>query len=243
MNKNGICPPYVVIEGNIGAGKSTFVSLIKRYLDVHVVYEPHEQWQSVGSSAENILEKFYTDMPRWAYTFQSYAFVTRVRAQQQAAQQFPHLTQIVERSVYSDRYCFAKNCFELGYMNALEWKLYQEWFSWLVDNYTQRPHGFIYLRTTPDVCHERLKKRDRKEEVGVGLDYLQSLHDKHERWLIDKEGVAPSLSDVPALVLDANQEFEGNRHLQQEWVQQIKDFMGETPYCVPLGSTEQVLGL
>ncbi len=43
-----------IIEGNIGAGKSTFVSLIKKELDVHVVYEPHDQWQMVGGT-ENLL--------------------------------------------------------------------------------------------------------------------------------------------------------------------------------------------
>ncbi len=117
--------PTFIIEGNIGAGKSTFVSLIKKELDVHVVYEPHDQWQMVGGT-ENLLEKFYTDTSRWAYTFQTYAFVSRVRAQELHRKQYPYMPQVLERSVYSDRYCFAKNCFELGYMNVLEWKLYQE---------------------------------------------------------------------------------------------------------------------
>ncbi len=114
MNKR---TPTFIIEGNIGAGKSTFVSLIKKELDVHVVYEPHDQWQMVGGT-ENLLEKFYTDTARWAYTFQTYAFVSRVRAQEQHRKEYPHMPQVLERSVYSDRYCFAKNCFELGYKHA-----------------------------------------------------------------------------------------------------------------------------
>lgn len=97
--------------------KSTFVSLIKKELELHVVYEPHDQWQMVGKT-ENLLEKFYTDTSRWAYTFQTYAFVSRVRAQEQRRKQYPHMPQVLERSVYSDRYCFVKNCFELGYKHA-----------------------------------------------------------------------------------------------------------------------------
>ena len=37
----------IIVEGNIGAGKSTFLRLINDLLDVQVVYEPHEQWQNV----------------------------------------------------------------------------------------------------------------------------------------------------------------------------------------------------
>ena len=42
-----------VVEGNIGAGKSTFLKMLKEYLNVQVVLEPHEQWQRVGGSDHN----------------------------------------------------------------------------------------------------------------------------------------------------------------------------------------------
>ena len=172
---------YFVVEGNIGAGKSTFLKVINTFLNAQVVYEPHEKWQNV--QGENLLDRFYTDTHRWAYTFQTYAFITRVLEREKAALNNTHPFQILERSVFSDRYCFAKNCFELGLMNALEWKLYQEWFTWLVDTYTVKPSGFIYMQTDPKVCYKRLLKRNRSEEGGVTLEYLELLHDKHERWL------------------------------------------------------------
>lgn len=45
------------------------------------------------------------------------------------------------------------------------------------------PDGFIYLRATPDICMGRMKRRSRVEEVGVQMEYLQGLHQKHEDWL------------------------------------------------------------
>ena len=45
------------------------------------------------------------------------------------------------------------------------------------------PDGFIYLRATPDICMNRLQRRQRTEEGGVTLEYLQGLHQKHEDWL------------------------------------------------------------
>lgn len=41
----------------------------------------------------------------------------------------------------------------------------------------------IYLRTTPEVAYQRLKARARSEEKIVSLEYLQDLHNLHEKWL------------------------------------------------------------
>ena len=223
VHKTSVLKSFMV-EGNIGAGKSTFLRLIEKYLPVQIVYEPVDQWQQVAAG-ENLLERFYKDTKRWAYTFQSYAFITRVMEQQKKAIESRHGLQILERSVYSDRYCFAKNCFEMGTMSPLEWSLYQEWFDWLIENYVQKPDGFIYLRTSPEKSYERLKKRARSEEKVVPLEYLTLLHEKHEQWLISKESIAKSLVDVPVLVIEADKEFENYPAQMEAYVAQIAEFI------------------
>jgi deoxycitidine/deoxyadenosine/deoxyguanosine kinase len=210
------------IEGNIGAGKSTFLSLVDRWLDTQVVYEPHTKWQEIGG--DNLLEKFYNDTSRWAYTFQTYAFISRVVEQENFSRISDKAVQILERSVYSDRYCFAKNCFQMGTMNALEWKLYQEWFSWLVGTFVRPLDGFIYLKTDPEICYKRLLKRNRSEEKEVSLDYLKMIHDKHEQWLIQKQEVDDVSKQVPVLVLECNQDFEHDQAEQEKHMQKISDF-------------------
>lgn len=35
------------------------------------------------------------------------------------------------------------------------------------------PNGFIYLKASPTTCHDRLKKRNRSEEAGIELNYLE----------------------------------------------------------------------
>lgn len=221
---------YFVVEGNIGAGKSTFLKVINTFLNAQVVYEPHTKWQNI--QGENLLERFYADTQRWAYTFQTFAFITRILEREKAAASNDKPFQILERSVYSDRYCFARNCFELGTMTSLEWKLYQEWFSWLVDTYVAKPSGFIYLQTDPITCYKRLLKRNRQEETGVTLDYLQLLHDKHEGWLIQKEEVAPYMKDIPVLVIPCDEDFENDREIQKRHMSKIIDFL-EVQYEIP----------
>ena len=212
----------ISIEGNIGAGKSTFLSIIDESLDVQIMYEPHKKWQEIGG--DNLLEKFYSDTGRWAYTFQTFAFVSRIVQQETLNRKSDQMIQILERSVFSDRYCFAKNCFEMETMTALEWKLYQEWFSWLVTMYTQPLGGFIYLKTDPEVCYKRLQKRNRKEETNVSLEYLKMIHEKHEDWLIKRKNLDDAVSTVPVLVLECNKEFETDKIEQENLMYKIHEF-------------------
>ncbi|KFZ58033.1 hypothetical protein N321_06365, partial [Antrostomus carolinensis] len=73
------------------------------------------------------------------------------------------------------RYVFAKNLFEVGHLQPLEWAIYQDWHSFLL-----RQGG------GPPPCRERLRRRARSEELGIQLGYLQQLHAQHERWLVEK---------------------------------------------------------
>lgn len=236
MQKNSSSKKLLlIVEGNMGAGKSTFLSILKKRLDLDIIYEPTDKWQHVGSDG-NLLDMFYKDTKRWAYTFQSFAFITRIQSVLESlAKKNAKEIQVLERSVYCDRFCFAKNCYEAGTMSALEWQIYKDWFKWLVESYTPKPDGFIYLQTTAQTCYERMKKRNRSEEAEVPLTYLESLHKKHEDWLIEKTETIDYIKDVPVLTLNCNQEFENNTEMQNEHIEKIQNFINEIKgrYIIP----------
>ncbi|MFH1461328.1 MAG: deoxynucleoside kinase [bacterium] len=225
----------LIVEGNMGAGKSTFLSILKNRLNLDIIYEPTDKWQQVGADG-NLLDLFYKDTKRWAYTFQSFAFITRIQAVLDALKKKEAKElQVLERSVYCDRFCFAKNCYESGTMSSLEWQIYKDWFAWLVEGYTQRPDGFVYLKTSPNTCYDRMKKRDRSEEKEVPLSYLELLHKKHEDWLVAKTETIDYIKNVPVLTLDCDLEFESNKEEQEKHIKAVEVFINEIKgrYIIP----------
>jgi deoxyadenosine/deoxycytidine kinase len=224
MNQHTENGNIIIVEGNIGAGKSTFLRVLQKNLDLEIIFEPTEKWK-VGEQ-NNLLELFYKDTPRWAYTFQSYAFISRIQSLiEHQKKNVLNKIQVLERSVYCDRYCFAKNCYESGLMTKLEWEIYVEWFSWLAENYSPRPKGFIYLKTEPTTCFQRIAQRSRHEESEIPLKYLESLHKKHEDWLIHKKELAFHLKDVPVLTIQCDKDFEKDSIEQEKHVESVHDFI------------------
>lgn len=216
-----------IIEGNIGVGKSTFLKLINKCLPhVNISLEPLNNWQK-QVYGQSLLTNFYQDTKRWAYTLETLTMVYRVR-EHIAQQQKNDSACIVERSIYSGYYCFAKNGYEQGFMSDLEWQLYLQWFAWLVYNKCQPPHGFIYLRVDPKIAYERIKKRNRHAEKAISLGYLRQIHEKHEKFLSEKEEILPILQSIPVLILDCNKEFETDIQQLEKHLQKVEDFLIKT---------------
>ncbi|XP_039180221.1 deoxyguanosine kinase, mitochondrial [Crotalus tigris] len=237
------------VEGNIAAGKSTFVRLLRRaFPEWRLKPEPVAKWQEVRATAAaapqasppppprdfgNLLQMIYRDPSRWSYTFQTYSCLSRLKAQlEPLAAETPKTQEpvlVFERSVYSDRYIFAKNLFEIGHMTEIEWIIYQDWHTFLLQTFGDQLalHGFLYLRAPPEVCFERLHWRSRPEEKDLQLPYLEQLHVQHENWLVKKATVIHSeaLRDVPVLILDVTKDFENDPNEQSKLVGQVKTFM------------------
>ncbi|GFY96861.1 P-loop containing nucleoside triphosphate hydrolases superfamily protein [Actinidia rufa] len=176
------------VEGNISVGKTTFLQRIaNETLElqdlVEIVPEPVNKWQDVGRDHFNILDAFYAEPQRYAYTFQNYVFVTRVVQERESSGGIKPL-RLMERSVFSDRMVFVRAVHDANWMNEMEISIYDSWFDPVVSCLPGLiPDGFIYLRASPDTCHKRMLLRKRAEEGGVTLEYLQDLHEKHESWL------------------------------------------------------------
>jgi len=151
------------IEGEIGAGKTELAkqlaaTLERRGHSVCLVLEPVQQWKDVG-----ILQEFYKDPTRFAYSFQTYVFATRVLAIHEAVMAKPEASiYIFERSPVTDPVFMA-----LQEVAPLERAMYDTWcMSWLsMSAIDYSKATALYLRTSADVCMERVAKRAREGEI------------------------------------------------------------------------------
>ena len=216
-----------ILEGNIGVGKSTFLTLIKKsFPDLQALTEPVEDW-SKQAYGQSLLDNFYKNTPRWAYTLETLTMMCRSKAHLKE-QKNKNRNRIMERSIYSGRYCFAQNSFESGCMSNIEWKIYNEWASFLLDRHCKPPLGFIYLQASPEICFERVKKRNRSSETSLTLDYMKQIDASHNKFLIEKKGIASNLKTVPVLVLNCNKDFVENSKNMDSLAQKVQTFLFET---------------
>jgi len=194
----------ISVEANVGAGKSSFLKIFgNKWPDkFNVIYEPLDEWQEKYSDVNNnILGLFYGDIPRWGYTFQSNAFITRIQKFEQEKK--ADKINLTERSIFSDHHIFAQMLFDDSKMNLIEWKLYQNWFNWLSDKFNAKPDSIIYLRCDPLIAYDRVRKRARTEEETISLEYLTRLHEYHDKWLLNEK-------TIPVKVINVNEDFIDN---------------------------------
>ena len=187
----------ILFEGNIAAGKSTVGRRLAESGLFDFIEEPVGSWQK--DFAANLLDLFYKDPKRWSFTFQLAAFTTRAKTWTEVLAMTDHQNVVLERSIYCDRYVFAKNCYQSGLMTEVEWQLYSRMWDWLEENWCTEPDKIVYLRTPAEVCHERIVKRGRREEEKIPLDYLRDLERLHDEWLLD---------NPKAIVIDGCKQWE-----------------------------------
>ncbi|MBP6870260.1 deoxynucleoside kinase [Candidatus Babeliales bacterium] len=227
-----------IVEGNIGTGKTTFLKTLQQSLSQAIVtLEAVEYWQN-ESNGQSILQNFYESPHRWGYTMETIAL--KIRIQEHIKQQQSLLPNIVERSIYSGYHCFAHNSFEQGYLNNLEWNVYNAWFNFLTSQHCLPPAGFIYLRADPQLSYKRTVQRHRQAEESIALAYLEQIHTKHEDFLIHKRNVHHSILKTPILVLDCNYDLLTNKNKLLDYVEQVQQFIQTHHSCNKPGQQLQI---
>jgi deoxyadenosine/deoxycytidine kinase len=172
----GLTGKFIVVEGNIGVGKSSFTSSLVAELgdSARLFPEPVDK-----PAFRTLLGRYYADPARWGFAFQMYALKERFKQHTLAAELAAHGTHVVQdRSIYADG-CFGRLVHMDGNMTDEEWDIYADSFGNL-KRFLRYPDLMVYLRAAPEICHARTKVRGREEESGVPLDYLRRLHDEHE---------------------------------------------------------------
>jgi deoxyadenosine/deoxycytidine kinase len=209
----------VSLEGNIGSGKTTLLKYLEETnQNSRVIFlkEPVEEWEKIVDKEGNtMLKKFYENQEKYSFPFQMMAYISRLANLKKTMEQNHNCIIISERSLYTDRYVFAKMLYESGKIEDVNYKIYLTWFDTFADDYPVQK--IIYVNTKPELCHERIKKRSRTGEDSIPLDYLNECHKYHKEMM--------NILKEPKLIIDGNVDIYENKEKIKEWKNSILNFV------------------
>lgn len=154
----------IIVEGNIGGGKSTVLKKIAQKVSIPVILEP------VDTEWKEGLSYFYSNPERWGLTFNLKVLETYHKWNQS------NLSAIYERSPLSCRQVFTQLQVNEKSMSSFEHKLFESLYKTLA----WEPDVLIYINTSPDVCYRRMALRARECESSVPLSYLEQIQTQYE---------------------------------------------------------------
>lgn len=201
----------ILIEGNIGAGKTSLSHHLASHERVTIIEEPVNRWRNF--KGRNMLDLLYSDPKKYAFDFQSMVLETICESYNKHANE--ERICIFERSAYSSRYVFGEKLFVDGDLNEREYQRLDALFEQSVQFHNMSNVGLIiYLKTTPQVSWNRMKQRDRSEESLIALSFLKELDEFHDQWLVEGKFSLP----CPVLYVNAD---GGSKESVYEAIKQV----------------------
>jgi deoxyadenosine/deoxycytidine kinase len=159
---------YLVVEGPIGAGKTSLARRLAPRLGADLVLE---------QPAENpFIAKFYQDMPRYALPAQLFFLFQRSRMLEPLKQ-----PDLFARPAVADFLLDKDMLFARITLSGDEFALYQKIYEALRPQ-APAPDLVIYLQAQPAVLVERVRRRAAGFERGISEEYLALLAESYARF-------------------------------------------------------------
>jgi len=157
---------YVVIEGNIGAGKTTLASRIADEFNAQLVLEHF---------ADNpFLPKFYTDPEKYSFPLELSFLASRYKQLKEEL-----VTQDLFKAFTIADYYFMKSLvFASSTLTGDEFNLYRQIF-YIIYGSLPKPDIYVYLHLNTDRLIKNIERRGRNYEKSITKDYLQKIQDSY----------------------------------------------------------------
>ena len=200
---------YIVVEGPIGAGKTSLARRLAGRLSARLLLE--------NPDANPFLPGFYQDAPRYALSAQLFFLLQRV-------DQVRDLGRDTRAQAVVADFMLAKDPLFAGInLNEAEIKLYDALYAHL------RPHApvpdlVLYLQADPDILLDRVRRRHAEFERGIALEYLTRLSAAYARFFHD-------YTASPLLIVNSeNLNFVDRDDDFELLLQRVRDLKGAREY-------------
>lgn len=173
---------YVVIEGNIGAGKTTLCKMMEQDFQARLVLEEF--------SDNPFLQQFYDNPERYAFPVELFFLTERHKQMQEQLQR----TEMFQPLLVSDYYFFKTLLFARNNLKDEEYRLFQRLFHILNASFP-KPDLLVYLHRPVEQLIANIQRRGRSYEQAMKAEYLQSIQEAYLQFFRNHQ-------EVPVLVLE-----------------------------------------
>ena len=175
---------FLVIEGNIGAGKSSLATKITQQFNASLILEDF---------AENpFLPKFYKDKKKYSFPLELSFLTDRYNQLQNEL----NGTGDFKKFTVSDYYFTKSLIFSRSNLSDDEYELYKKIFE-IIYNTLPKPDLYVYLHVAVKNLLKNIKARGRQYEQTIEAGYLQKIEQSYFSYFAQNP-------DCKFLIIDAN---------------------------------------
>lgn len=216
MTSQTIEPRFIAVEGAIGAGKTSLVSILKKQYGARVILEDND--------SNPFIAKFYEDQETYSFQTQIFFLLSRYNQYMELAQRDLFNSVVVIDYLFQRDKIFAQLNLE-----DHEYRLYEQIYN-LIGSKAPKPDLVIFLQASTDVLLERVSKRGRDYESFMDPDYLDSVNKAFNNFFF-------YYSETPLLVINTNEiDFVEKKCDLEELINKVNSHKIGREYYNPLGS-------
>lgn len=153
---------YIVVEGNIGVGKTSLTQRLEKAWQVPALYERF---------LENpFLPRFYEDPKRYAFSVETAFLAERYR---QMHDEFASVD-LKKEGLLADYSFYKSLIFARRNLDPDEYRLFSELFG-IINSKLPQPYLFVYLKTDTQKLLVNIRKRGRDFEKHIDAAYLERI--------------------------------------------------------------------
>ncbi len=191
--------PFLVIEGNIGAGKTTLCKQLSEDFNTRLILESFDE--------NPFLSKFYENPERHAFSVELFFMIERYKQLQESLS----LTEAFQQFTIADYYLVKTLLFAQQNLNEDEFSLFNNVFNIVSANFP-KPDLIVYLHRPVEELLKNIKKRGRSYEQQITAEYLNTFQTAFFDFFRMER-------DIPILIIDvADMDFIDNTTYYQELI-------------------------
>lgn len=184
---------YIAVEGNIGAGKTSFATMASEDFNAKLILERFKD--------NPFLPQFYKDQARYAFPLEMSFLADRYQQLSDDIAQYDLFTDFV----ISDYDVFKSLIFAKITLEEDEYFLYQKLFDIMYKDLV-KPDLYLYLYQKPERLLENIRKRGREYEQNIKQEYLISINESYLNFIKSRQSLNVIIIDISEMDFVNNRE-------------------------------------